>query len=95
MSAYLIADVEVHDPAGYDEYRRGVLPLVLAHGGKFLVRGGANKVLEGPWSPHRTVVIEFPSMEALDAFYNDPAYAPLIALRQRISSASLIAVQGA
>lgn len=95
MPAYLIADVEVQDPDVYAEYRRQVLPLVQRHGGRFIVRGGAHETLEGPWRPARLVVIEFPDMAALTAWYRSPEYEKLIALRQGASRGSLIAVEGA
>ena len=95
MPAYLIADVEVHDPDIYAEYRRQVLPLIQQYGGRFIVRGGAHEVLEGAWKPQRIVVIEFPDMATLKTWYNSPEYAKLIALRQGVSRGSLIAVEGA
>lgn len=95
MPAYLIADVEVKDPDVYAEYRRQVLPLVQRHGGRFIVRGGAHETLEGAWRPARLVVIEFPDMAALKAWYGSPEYEKLIALRQGASRGSLIAVEGA
>jgi uncharacterized protein (DUF1330 family) len=94
MPAYMIADVEVTDPAGYDEYRRGVAATLEPFGGRFVVRGGRTQVLEGSWQPKRCVVIEFPSMEQLKAWYDSPAYAPLIALRQRVAKSHLTAVEG-
>jgi uncharacterized protein (DUF1330 family) len=94
MPAYLIADVEVHDQTVYAEYRRQVLPLVQTHGGRFIVRGGAQEVLEGEWKPQRLVVIEFPDMATLRAWYHSPEYAKLIALRQGVARGSLVAVEG-
>ena len=95
MPAYLIADVEVHDPDVYAEYRRQVVPLVQKHGGKFVVRGGRHEVLEGEWRPSRLVVIEFADMAALKAWYESPEYTVLIKLRQGVSRGSLVAVEGA
>ena len=95
MPAYLIADVEVHDQNVYAEYRRQVLPLIQKHGGRFIVRGGAHEVLEGDWKPQRLVIIEFPDMTTLQAWYRSPEYAKLIALRQGVSRGSLVAVEGA
>jgi uncharacterized protein (DUF1330 family) len=95
MSAYLIADVEVHDQTVYAEYRRHVLPLIQNHGGRFIVRGGAHEVLEGEWRPQRLVIIEFPDMAALKSWYRSLEYAKLIELRQGASRGSLVAVEGA
>ena len=95
MAAFLIADVEVHDAEVYAEYRRQVLPLVEKHGGRFIVRGGRHRVLEGAWRPQRVVIIEFPDMAALETWYRSAEYTKLIALRQGVSRGSLIAVEGA
>jgi uncharacterized protein (DUF1330 family) len=95
MAAYLVADTEILDPQTYEEYKRQVAPVVAKFGGRFLVRGGKHVVLEGTWRPHRIVVIEFPSMEAVTSFYNSPEYAPLLALRQPAANDHLVAVEGA
>ena len=94
MPAYLIADIEITDPAGYEEYRKRVPPIIAAHGGRYLVRGGAIEVLEGSWSPARLAIIEFPDMAALKAWHDSPAYRPLIELRNRTARSNLVAVEG-
>ena len=63
MAAYVIADIEVIDSAGFAQYQQKVPATIAAYGGRYLVRGGAAEVLEGSWSPKRCVVLEFPSME--------------------------------
>ena len=95
MSAYLVADIEITDPQGYAEYGRGVVESIAAFGGRFIVRGGAIEVREGAWSPKRLVILEFPSMERLRAWYDSPEYAPLLALRKRSAVANLLLVEGA
>lgn len=95
MPAYLIANVDIVDPALFADYRRQVAPTLADHGGRFLVRGGSSEVLEGAWAPTRLVVIEFPSMVALKSWYASPAYRPLIELRQRAARSQLVAVEGA
>ena len=95
MAAYLIAEIEVKNTAGYDEYRRQVGATVEKYGGRFVVRGGAAEKLEGDWSPKRIVVLEFPTMEALKRWYHSPEYKPLIALRQAHTAGDVIAVEGA
>jgi uncharacterized protein (DUF1330 family) len=94
MAAYIYADVEVTDPVAYEEYRRQVPAIIAAHGGRYLVRGGASELLEGPSAPHRLVILEFPDMAALRAFYGSDAYRPMIALRQKASRSTLYAVEG-
>lgn len=94
MAAYLHADIEVTDPAAYEVYRQQVPALIAAHGGRYLVRGGAVELLEGERSPRRQVILEFPDMTHLKAFYTSPEYRTLIAIRQGASVGSLIAVEG-
>lgn len=94
MAAYVFANVEVTDPAAYEEYRQQVPALIAKHGGRYLVRGGTAETLEGPVAANRMVILEFPDMTHLKAFYDSPEYRPLIALRQRASKSSLMAVEG-
>ena len=94
MAAYVIGEIEVTDPAAYEDYRKQVLAVVTKYGGRFLVRGGKVEPLEGGWSPKRVVALEFPSMEQARNFYRSPEYAPLIALRQRASTGRLVLVEG-
>jgi uncharacterized protein (DUF1330 family) len=94
MAAYIYADVQVTDSVLFEKYR-GLVPAVIkAYGGRYLVRGGASEVLEGTRPLNRNVVIEFPDMASLEAFYNSPEYKPLIAMRQRAATSSLFAMEG-
>ena len=95
MAAYLIFDVEIHDMAEYGKFMAAVKPAIEAGGGKYLVRGGAHKVLEGDWQPTRLVMFEFPSMEAAEGFYNGPVYRDLKPVRLASSTArALVVVEG-
>ena len=94
MSAYLYANLEVTDPALYETYRAQVPAMIAAHGGRYLVRGGAATVMEGDMVAQRQVILEFPSMAALRGFYDAPDYAPLKALRQRAARGTLVLVEG-
>lgn len=94
MAAYLIADIEVLDAAAFEQYRQLVPPLIAAAGGRYLVRGGEVKVVEGNPQALRKVVLEFPSMAALEAFYGSREYAPLLALRLRATRSNIVFVQG-
>jgi uncharacterized protein (DUF1330 family) len=95
MSAYVIAEIEVTDPAAYEDYRKQVPGVVEKYKGKFIVRGGKIESMEGGWSPKRMVVVEFPSMEQALKWYRSADYAPLIKLRQKASRGKLIIVEGA
>ena len=94
MSAYVIAEIDISDPAAYEDYRRQVPAVIARYGGKYIVRGGKVEPLEGGWSPKRVAVVEFPSMEQALKFYRSSEYAPLIAIRQKASRGKLIIVEG-
>jgi len=94
MSAHLIAGIQITDPQAFEEYRRLVPAIIEAHGGRYLVRGGDSRLLEGSGSPYRTIVLEFPAMESLNAFYTSAEYKPLKALRMRASTGRLFSVAG-
>jgi uncharacterized protein (DUF1330 family) len=94
MVAYVIADVEVTDPAAYEEYRKRVPATIEKYGGKYLARGGATEVKEGGWTPARFVILEFPSMDQAKRWYASPEYAPALAIRKRASHSKLIFAEG-
>ncbi|HVE48834.1 MAG TPA: DUF1330 domain-containing protein [Casimicrobiaceae bacterium] len=94
MAAYLVANIDVTDPAGYDDYRKGVLATITQYGGRFLVRGGAVEPLEGEWRPKRVVILEFPTLEQAQQWWDSPEYRPLKDLRRRASNGDLFLVAG-
>ena len=82
MAAYFIAQLEITDPAGFDEYRKLVAPLVAKYGGKYVVRGGAIEPIEGDWAPKRLVILEFESVERVKQWHDSEDYRPVMAMRQ-------------
>lgn len=94
MSAYVIFDVEIRDATKFQEFMNGVKPAIEEAGAKYLARGGAHQVHEGDWSPRRIVLLEFPSMDAWEAFYNGATYQSLKQIRDACSSARLVSVVG-
>ena len=94
MTAYVIFDVEISDPARYQTFLAGVKPALEEAGARYLARGGDHKVYEGDWEPRRIVLLEFPSIEAWEEFYNGPTYQGLKSIRDECSSARLVSVMG-
>jgi len=95
MSAYIVVQVEVTEPAGYDDYKKMVPSSLAAYGGKFVVRGGACETLEGSWQPKRLVVLEFPSVAKAKQWWSSDEYREAKALRQRTAKSEMIVVEGA
>lgn len=93
-AAYVIVDIDVHDPATYEEYKRLAPAAVAAFGGEYLVRGGEAEVLEGAWQPRRLVVLRFPDREQARAWLHSPAYAPARAIRLRSAATNMVAADG-
>jgi uncharacterized protein (DUF1330 family) len=90
---YLIAEIEVTDPAGYKTYQDTVGPLLTATGGRFLVRGGKTIALDGE-PPKRVIVIAFDSLEKAQAFRNSPVYKEAVPNRDKSSKFRLFAAEG-
>ena len=63
MPAYIIVEVDVHDPIQYEDYKKLTPGSLEPFQGKFIVRGGQTETLEGDWEPKRIVVLEFPTKE--------------------------------
>ena len=94
MTAYIMVQVEVEDAGQYERYRKMVQPTLDVYGGRFLVRGGNAKTLEGSWRPARLVVIEFDSAAQAEAWWSSGEYAPARSLRQSCAHTEMILVEG-
>ena len=94
MAAYVIVDVSIHDPAGYEEYKKLTPASLLPFQGKFIVRGGKTDTLEGDWAPGRIVVLEFPNATLARQWWDSEEYAPAKAIRQQHASTNMILVEG-
>ena len=94
MSAYVIVEIDVQDPAGYEEYKKSASATVHAHGGKYIVRGGKTEVLEGDWQPKRIVVLEFESTERAKEWLNCEEYREPRKMRHGTAKTNMILVEG-
>lgn len=94
MKAYVIVDVDVHDPVLYEEYRKLTPASLIPFEGKFVVRGGATVTLEGDWDPKRIVILEFPSRELALAWWNSDDYTRAREIRQRAAYTKMLIVDG-
>jgi len=94
MAAYMIVDIDVHDSDQFEFYAKQVPRLIAKHGGEYLVRGGEFEVIEGSWEPSRIVIFRFPDRAAINAFFDDPEYQPLLSLRHSVSTSNILAVDG-
>ncbi len=94
MPAFLIAEVDVHDPVAYEAYKTLAGPAVARYGGEYIARGGSAELLEGWPTPRRVVIIRFPDVAAVKAWHASPEYAPARAIRDRAATSRLQVVEG-
>lgn len=94
MPAYVIVEIDVIDPVGYEEYKKLASATVEKYGGKYIVRGGQTEVLEGNWEPKRIVVLQFGSAERAKAWLNCEEYREPRKMRHRTARTNMILVEG-
>jgi len=84
---------EVHDTEKLAAYAALAAPAIQGAGGRFLARGNANYAFENG-RIERTVVIEFPSIEAAHAAHESAAYQDALAALDDGASRDLRIVEG-
>jgi uncharacterized protein (DUF1330 family) len=90
---YWLAHVDVSDPDGYKAYVAANAEPFRKYGGRFLVRAGPHRLVEGQMRS-RHVVIEFPDYATALACYRSPEYQRAVALRVGRSDADIVVVEG-
>lgn len=90
---YWVVSLEVTDPSAYRAYQDFVRPFLADNGGRFIIRGGQQEIVEGAMKP-RVVVIEFPSYEQAVRTYHSDAYQAGLKLRLGASMADFAIVEG-
>ena len=95
MSAYVFFDIlEITDQKKMEEYGRRIGSTVERYGGRYLVRGGKSNIVEGDWSPVIPVIIEFPSLEQVYAWYESEDYKELRGLRSGAAKLNAVFIEG-
>ena len=94
MPAYIIAHLKITNPQEFEAYREAVPAVVAAHGGRYLVRGGAVETLEGDWTVPRLIILEFPSKAAAQGFYHSADYQKILPLRLDNAEGAVVIAEG-
>lgn len=90
MPAYMLTFVRIQDPEAHQrDYLAKAHSILVKHGGKALAVTDNVDVHEGTMPEGRVVLVEFPSKEHAEAFYSDPDYQPLKALRSKFLDADM------
>ena len=88
---YLIAELDVRDPAKLLEYGRRVQPLMAERGGEILGASLAGaEAREGDWAPGLLILHRWRSREDFEAFWNSDEYAPIRELRHQACDARIV-----
>ena len=85
MSVYLVNSYNIHDMDTFKNYPPRVAPILARYGAKVLAMEINAPTLEGK-AKTMNAILEFPSEEAVNRFYNDPSYQSIIHLRHDSTS---------
>jgi len=94
MTAYVIVDIDVHDPVGYEEYKKLAPAAVELYGGKYIARGGKTETLEGDWAPSRLVILQFESNEQAKKWLNSEEYGEARKMRHQTANSKMVVIAG-
>ena len=92
--AYVLVEIDIKDPVAYEEYKKLAPASIKQYGGRYVVRGGLVTVLEGEWNPPRIVILQFPSIEKAQQWWESPEYEAAKAMRLASAQAKMIILGG-
>jgi uncharacterized protein (DUF1330 family) len=94
VTAYVIAQLRIHDPARFDRYVAGFMPVLTKYGGRLVATDGEPEVMEGPWRGDRVVVLAFKDRDAAKAWAASAEYQEIAKDRWAAAETILLLVQG-
>ncbi|MHA7131436.1 DUF1330 domain-containing protein [Algoriphagus namhaensis] len=93
MPAYILAEIDIHDPELYTKYTQKTPATILKHGGEFVIRGNPVLALEGEWKHDRLVLLQFETAEAARTWYHSTEYQQAKELRIKASSGKVLLIE--
>ena len=93
MSALLSVTITVKDPEKLKSSISKVPTTMAPHGAKMLSRGKVAKALNGEVAHQMEAVFEFPSEDAIDAWFNSDAYQAIVAIREEAAHMNILVLQ--
>ena len=91
---YVIAEVDVTDPATMQKYGEKVPETLAPFNHQYLVRSSKIQTLEGEPPKGGIVLIAFDSEEKAREWYDSPAYAAIRPIRQSAAKSRIFIVEG-
>lgn len=93
MPAYVVSMMSIHDAQTYKQYTDRTPPIVKKYGGKFLTRGEPFTCVEGKDYDGRLVILEFPTKDDVEAWFNDSDYQEAMTFRHAASTMNYLLLQ--
>ena len=94
MPAFLIVQATIKNEPQFQKYREVVIPFIAKCGGKIVARGAGVEVLEGERDKRPVLMVEFPDMDAVRAFWNSPGFVPIKKMREGAATVDAWAFPG-
>lgn len=94
MTAYVVAQISIHDRAGYDRYVAGFMPVLQQYGGRLLAADEAPQALEGAWDRRKLILIAFADQDAARRWAGSPEYQAISKDRLASTDGVALLVQG-
>ena len=91
---YAVIEISMQNPQQYALYVEKVHDIVIAHKGRYRVRGGKIMPLSGNWNPERLIIIEFESLQHALQCFNSPEYKQIAYLREQSTSSKALIAEG-
>jgi len=92
MPSFFLAEIEVLDPQMYREYVQKASPIVLAHGGQYILRSDTVVPVSGDWTPQRLILIRFERRAELDRCFGSEEYQRIKHLRERSTKSQAVII---
>lgn len=94
MTAFFVSRIRVKNKDKMQEYAQATGPTIGAHNGKLVLKGAADSTLLGnDAGAHITSIVEFPSLDELNAWFNSPDYQAFTNLREQAGEMQFVAYE--
>jgi len=94
MTAYVLAQMSIHDRPTYDRYASQFFPTLQPYGGRLLAADETPVVLEGRWEREKVVLIAFPDAAMARAWMGSDAYRAISKDREAATEGTVLLIQG-
>jgi uncharacterized protein (DUF1330 family) len=94
VTVYAIAQVRIHDPARFDKYVTGFMPVLHQYGGRLLATDGQPEAIEGEWRGDRLVILAFEDRDAFSTWLTSAEYQEIAQHRWAAADTTFLLVRG-